>query len=98
MTRAESALHDRLSTFHVRGEWFERTAVLAEMKKLARRVQSGDTLSNSLRATETTGRARRVNLRLSSRLVDLIKQAAKQEQRSFNSMFEIIVSEWAVKR
>jgi len=37
------------------------------------------------------------HLRLSSRLVDLIKKAAKQEQRSFNSMFEVIVSEWAAK-
>lgn len=43
-------------------------------------------------------RDRRVNLRLSKRLVNKVKAAAKVELRSLNSMFEIIVSAWAAKR
>jgi hypothetical protein len=43
-------------------------------------------------------RDRRVNLRLSKRLVSKVEAAAKVELRSLNSMFEIIVSKWAAKR
>ena len=43
-------------------------------------------------------RDRRVNLRLSKRLVHKVEAAAKVELRSLNSMFEIIVSAWASKR
>ena len=43
-------------------------------------------------------RDRRVNLRLSKRLVSKVETAAKAELRSLNSMFEIIVSKWAAKR
>jgi hypothetical protein len=34
----ERTLHERLAAFYVRGEWFERAAVLAEMKRLAGRI------------------------------------------------------------
>lgn len=43
-------------------------------------------------------RDRRVNLRLSKRLVNKVEAAAKAEMRSLNSMFEIIVAKWAAKR
>ena len=43
-------------------------------------------------------RDRRVNLRLSKRLVNKVQAAAKIEMRSLNSMFEVIVSQWAAKR
>jgi predicted HicB family RNase H-like nuclease len=43
-------------------------------------------------------RDRRVNLRLSKRLVQKVEAAAKAELRSLNSMFEVIVSAWAAKR
>lgn len=43
-------------------------------------------------------RDRHVNLRLPQRLVQKVETAAKCELRSLNSMFEVIVSEWAAKR
>jgi predicted HicB family RNase H-like nuclease len=43
-------------------------------------------------------RERRVNLRLTKRLVSKVEAAAKVERRSLNSMFEVIVSDWAAKR
>jgi len=43
-------------------------------------------------------RDRRVNLRLCPSLVDKVEAAAKTELRSLNSMFEVIVNEWAAKR
>jgi hypothetical protein len=43
-------------------------------------------------------RDRRVNLRLSSRLVDKVEAAAKAQLRSLNSMFEVIVSKWAARQ
>lgn len=43
-------------------------------------------------------RDRQVNLRLTRRLVRKVEAAAKAELRSLNSMFEVIVSEWAAKR
>jgi hypothetical protein len=42
-------------------------------------------------------RDRRVNLRLSDRLVSKVETAAKDQLRSLNSMFEVIVTEWAAK-
>jgi hypothetical protein len=43
-------------------------------------------------------RDRQVNLRLTKRLVSKVEAAAEAERRSLNSMFEVIVSEWAAKR
>jgi len=43
-------------------------------------------------------RDKRVNLRLSKRLVSKVETAAKRELRSLNSMFEVIVSAWAAKQ
>lgn len=42
-------------------------------------------------------RDKRVNLRLPKRLVEQVADAAKADKRSLNSMFEIIVSEWAAR-
>lgn len=99
MCREEHELHDRLSEFRVRGEWFDQVAVLAEMKRLAPRLKTGEALSIGLCSDPTsTGRALRVNLRLSQRLFEIIQKAAKQEQRSFNSMFEVIVTAWDAKQ
>jgi hypothetical protein len=42
-------------------------------------------------------RDRRVNLRLPKRLVNEVETIAKVQLRSLNSMFEVIVSEWAAK-
>lgn len=95
--REESTLHNSLRKFHVRGEWYARTAVLAKMKKLGARVKADEELLTALHGDSSTGRDVRVNLRMSTRLFDLIQKAAKQDRRSFNSMFEIIVSEWVAK-
>ena len=43
-------------------------------------------------------RDKRVNLRLPHRLVNKVEAAAKTELRSLNSMFEVIVREWAAKQ
>lgn len=98
MEREEREIHDSLNPFRVRGEWFDQVAVLTAMKNLAARITTAEMLSARLQAETTTGRDKRVNLRLPQRLVDLIKKAARLEQRSFNSMFELIVSEWAKAR
>lgn len=48
--------------------------------------------------TKRETRDKRVNLRLPQRLVNKVEVAAKLELRSLNSMFEVIVSEWAAKQ
>jgi predicted HicB family RNase H-like nuclease len=48
--------------------------------------------------TKRQTRDRRVNLRLPGRLVNKVEAAAKVQLRSLNSMFEVIVSQWAAKR
>lgn len=42
--REERELHERLADFRVRREWFERDAVMAEMKRLRSRITPADQL------------------------------------------------------
>lgn len=48
--------------------------------------------------TKRETRDRRVNLRLTERLVREVEAAARVQLRSLNSMFEVIVSEWVAKK
>jgi hypothetical protein len=101
MVREERAFQDKLSGSHIRGEWFEQAAVLSETKKLGVRVKGGATLSTALRSDPTAtegGRAAHFSLRLPGHLVEAVAKAAKLDGRSLNSMFEVIITQWAMMR
>jgi hypothetical protein len=88
----EAAIHRKCADSLFRDEWF-RPEVLPKVEGYRARFLTKLPIA---RQTQLRKRhCKHVNLRLPGQLVRKIEIAARRDQRSLNSMFEVIVSKWA---
>jgi hypothetical protein len=84
MEREESELHELLNNFRIRREWFERAAVVAEMKKLDARILRVDELP-------ITGQ-RLVGIRADKKTIATWARKAKTAGMSLNKWAHLVLN------